>query len=59
MAATLESNNEGMAYKQELHRGLNLLGTFATSFAQQGVMASTTLLFGILLDLVSDEVFVT
>jgi amino acid transporter len=37
---------DNFVYEQELYRGLTLLGTFATSFAQQGVMASTTLLFG-------------
>ena len=38
--------SSGDAYPQVLHRGLGLMGTFSTSFAQQGVMASTTLLFG-------------
>eukprot|EP00475_Leptophrys_vorax_P012243 TRINITY_DN1865_c0_g1_i2.p1 TRINITY_DN1865_c0_g1~~TRINITY_DN1865_c0_g1_i2.p1 ORF type:complete len:558 (-),score=150.45 TRINITY_DN1865_c0_g1_i2:96-1664(-) len=41
------ADDDGLVgYKQELFRGLNLMGTFSVAFAQQGVMASTTLLFG-------------
>lgn len=43
---TETSDTSDIAYTQELHRGLGFVGTFATAFAQQGVMASTTLLFG-------------
>ena len=42
---TVNTESTG-GYQDELHRGIGLWGTLATSFAQQGVMASTTLLFG-------------
>ena len=41
-----ENTESTGGYVDELHRGIGLWGTLATSFAQQGVMASTTLLFG-------------
>ena len=40
-----EVSAENGGYNEELHRGLGLFGTLSTSFAQQGVMASTALLF--------------
>ena len=43
---TVNTDSTGGGYVDELHRGIGLWGTLATSFAQQGVMASTTLLFG-------------
>ena len=45
MEDTAEGKKSVVGYEEELHRGLGLFGTLSTSFAQQGVMASTALLF--------------
>ena len=45
MEVPSEGSRSVVGYEGELHRGMGLLGTLSTSFAQQGVMASTALLF--------------